>query len=115
MAKNQTSVQVGTQENLEEKKGFYWVLARPEIALLITLGALVAGLANLWIISKLAPITENLAVVTTRVSALETFNEGVVSRPELNTKFTDITGRLDTTISRLDRIESKLDRLIESR
>lgn len=108
MSENKTPVQVGTQEHLEEKRGFYWVLARPEIALLITLGALVAGLANIWIISKLSPITENLAVITTRVNAVEQFNEGVIPSSQLEVRFTDLTGRLD-------RIESKLDRLIESK
>lgn len=108
MAENMAQIKVSTQERLEEKKGHYWVLARPEVTLLITLGGVVVAMANLWIISKLAPITENLAVITTRVSALEETNGTFVPRNEFTAKFDDIADRLN-------RMETKLDRVIETR
>ena len=108
MEKVNTNIEVTSQRRLEEKRGSHWVLARPEITLLITIGGVVVAMANLWIISKLAPITENLAVITNRVSALEDTNGSYVPRLEFNAKFDDMTGRLD-------RIESKLDRAIETK
>lgn len=54
---------------------------------------------NLWIVTKLAPITQDLAIVSSRVDAIE---DGVVPREELD-------ARLDDVRSRLIRIETLLD------
>jgi hypothetical protein len=56
-------------------------------------------LANVWFAYKLAPLAQNLAVITERVNAIET--KGVINREEFN-----------QLISRLDRIDLKLTNLI---
>lgn len=55
---------------------------------------------NLWIVTKLAPITQDLAVITTRVEAVEKdFNVCVT------------TDLFETVERRLIRIENKIDGL----
>ncbi len=59
---------------------------------------------NLWLASKLAPLAQDIAVIQEKVDAQEI---ELVPRSELEGQFDNITNRLD-------RIESKLDRVIES-
>lgn len=73
-------------------------------SILLQAAALLALLANLWIASQLAPLITADAIIVERVSAIEEAN--LVPRSELDTKF-------DATEKRLERIENKIDRLIE--
>lgn len=64
--------------------------------LLVTIAGVAVALLNIWIVTKLAPLAEGLAVLTNRVEAVER-----VERDDFQ--------RID---KRLDRIEQKVDALI---
>ena len=66
----------------------------PLVYIVQIVGVLVVIL-NLWIASKLSPLSQNLAVITTRVNAVE---EALVPRSE-------IIARLDGIDKRLENIE----------
>lgn len=72
------------------------------LTLTLQLIAMVVVILNLWLVSKLSPITQDLAVVKTRVSAVEEAQSGFLS-----------TSVGEAITDRLNRIENKLDRLLE--
>lgn len=60
------------------------------------LAAIIVAILNIWLVTKLTPLYEDIAITNQRVSALE--------------NATPVTTReFDEIIDRLDRIESKLD------
>lgn len=61
--------------------------------------AVVITVLNLWLTSKLAPLSESVRVLDSRVEALESTE-------------TPTTRELQSINSRLDRIESRLDSVI---
>lgn len=67
------------------------------IQVIITIGGVVVALLNVWLIGKLSPLAQDIAVLSQRVYAVEDYQ----------------TINNDTVTSRLDRIESKIDRLVE--
>lgn len=60
------------------------------------LSAIIIAVANLWIVTQLAPIEKNLALVDQRVGAIEE------EKPITSREFEEI-------VHRLDRIEQKID------
>ena len=66
----------------KDKKNTELLLSK-RLQLAITVGALLVGLANVWIASKLAPIAQSVAVVTTRVQAIEENQTTFVPRNEV--------------------------------
>lgn len=67
------------------------------IQIAITIGGVVVALLNVWLIGKLSPLAQDLAVLSQQVYAVEEFQ----------------ASEHITISDRLDRIENKLDRLIE--
>ena len=67
------------------------------IQLIITIGGVVVALLNIWVVTKLSPLAQDIAVLSQRVYAVE--DSQVIDN--------------NTITSRLDRIEAKVDRLIE--
>lgn len=70
------------------------------IQLLLTLGGVAVAVLNLWAVSKLSPLYQDIAVVVTRVTAIEKREEGFANRNELSS--------ID---KRLERIENKIDNI----
>ena len=93
-------------ERIVEKNAFAIILAG--------LSALTA-VANLWTVSKLAPVTQDLAVISNRVQALEHSSEEHVPRREYDYTIDAVTNMIlgwkDDTDKRLERIEAKIDSL----
>lgn len=71
-------------------------------AILVQVVGVGVVLLNVWIVSKLAPVAQDLAVLATRVDAIETGQSSYVTE----NNFTFVTNRLD-------RLEVKIDRLLE--
>ncbi len=86
----------------ERTNGFHTFL-RGNIFQLITLIVLVG---NIWLAGKLAPLYARVGVLEQQILSLSVSADEVVPRTELDSKFKDI-------VDRLDRIEGKLDRVIE--
>ncbi len=72
------------------------------LAYVVQIVGIIVVLLNLWIAFKLAPLTENLAVIATRVQALEEGYDSFVPRIE-------IKGQLEEISRRLGNIEGKLE------
>lgn len=71
------------------------------IQLFLTLGGVAVAILNLWAIGKLSPLYKDIAVIVTRVDAVEKVQSGL---PDSN----DII----SIEKRLDRLETKIDQLI---
>lgn len=84
------------------------------LAVIIALVSAVTAIANLWSVSKLAPIAEGQAVLEVRVSAHDQVITTLVPRTELTGSLeslrTSIIEFKDNTNKRLDSIDRKLDR-----
>ena len=74
--------------------------AQKYLQLILTIGGVAVAILNLWSVSKLSPLYQDLAVVVTRVSAIEKREEGFANRNELS-----------GIEKRLERIEDKIDQL----
>lgn len=82
------------------KSGYTSIMSKivtKNIQLIITIGGVVVALLNIWVVTKLSPLAQDIAVLSQRVYAVE--DSQVVDN--------------NTITSRLDRIEAKVDRLIE--
>lgn len=99
--------------NEERKSTIEKVIEKNAFAILLAVISAITAVANLWTVSKLAPVTQDLAVITTRVEAVEHIAEQTVPRDEYNYTVDSITkmilGWKDDTDKRLDRIENKID------
>lgn len=84
-------------------------LKKNSLPIFLQVLSLLALIANLWLASKLSPLAKDIAVITTRVSANETIDAQqhptFVTHEQIKREVTE----------RLDRIEGKLDRVIENR
>jgi hypothetical protein len=69
----------------------------------IQIMGMVVIVLNLWLVSKLAPLVQSIALIDQRVQAVE---QNYIGHNEIDS-------RLDNVIDRLDRIENKLDRHLE--
>ena len=82
------------------KSGYTSIMSKAitkNIQLVITIGGVVVALLNIWVVTKLSPLAQDIAVLSQRVYAVE--DSQVIDN--------------NTITSRLDRIEAKVDRLIE--
>lgn len=77
--------------------GLTETLSKTQLQTLVTITGVVVALLNVWIVSKIAPVAQDIAVITARVDAIE--------------KEQDIEH--NNLYSRLERIENKLDTLLE--
>lgn len=89
--------------SMEEKE--YKNFIPKNIQILLTVAGVVVALLNIWIVAKLAPISENISVVSTKVDALQENQNDFVGRPEWSQRLIEVNNRLD-------RMESKIDRLL---
>lgn len=89
--------------NNKEKNNGWGEFFTKRVQFFLTLAGVAIALLNIWIASKLAPIAQDIAVIERQVSANEV---RLVPR-------TEIEGELENINHRLDRIENKLDRVIE--
>lgn len=100
-------------KNEKEKNTIERIIEKNAFALFLAIISALTAVANLWSISKLAPVTQDLAVISTRVQAVERISEQHVSRDEYEVTIDALTkmilGWKDDTDKRLDRIENKLD------
>lgn len=92
---------------------FLSLVEKNAFAIVVAALSAFTAILNLWAFSKLAPITQNQAVITSRVDAIEARSVDAVSRTEFNTtidsfKLSIGDFRSDTN-NRFDRIERKLD------
>ena len=71
--------------------------------------ALLVALFNIWLASKLSPITTGIALIGQRVEAIERIE------PVGSKDYEEILDRIEDHRDRLIRIEGKLDRYIEIR
>jgi len=69
----------------------------------IQIMGVVVIILNLWLVSKLAPLVQSIALIDQRVQAVE---ENYIGHSEIDS-------RLESVITSLDRIEAKLDRHLE--
>jgi hypothetical protein len=76
------------------------------VMLIVTLGNLLIGVLNFGIASKLEPIASDIQLNRTRVEALEDMADKKVDHNEF-------TMFVDNICNRLDRLENKIDRLVE--
>lgn len=77
--------------------GLTETLSKTQLQTLVTITGVVVALLNVWIVSKIAPVAQDIAVITARVDAIE---------KEQDTEHNNL-------YSRLERIENKLDTLLE--
>ncbi len=75
------------------------------VTIVVQIAAVVAVLANLYVASRISPLSQDQAILTTRVNALELRSVESVPRPE-------IEGKFETLVKNDERIESKLDQLL---
>lgn len=91
------------------------ILEKNSVTIILAGFSAITAIANLWTVSKLAPVTQDLAVVTSRVSAVETTTGSLVPRTEYETTIRAITDSIsqwrESENQRLDRIERKIDQL----
>lgn len=73
--------------------------------------------ANLWLASKLSPVVKDIDTVADKVNAIE---ETLEDRPELVQRFVvteERVGQVDKSLAEIrkwqDRVEDKIDRIIE--
>lgn len=62
---------------------------------IITLAGVVVALLNIWIVTKLAPLAKDLAVVTTRVEAVELREENFIPRGEITAELNGIKTEIE--------------------
>lgn len=77
--------------------GLTETLSKTQLQTIVTITGVVVALLNVWIVSKIAPVAQDIAVITARVDAIE---------KEQDTEHNNM-------YSRLERIENKLDTLLE--
>ena len=65
------------------------------LAYVVQIVGLLVIIANIWIVAKLSPIVEDLAVIATRVQALEADHKTFVPRNEIELQLVDIDRRLE--------------------
>lgn len=82
---------------------------------LFPMSVVVVGALNVWLVYKLAPITQGAAIVETRVSANEDRIEGV--KESMGEGFTAVANTITALDNRLtgrvDGVDGKLDKALE--
>ena len=100
-------------KNEKDKSTIERVIEKNAFALFLAIISALTAVANLWSISKLAPVTQDLAVISTRVQAVERISKQNVPREEFEVTVNALTDMIlnwkNDTDKRLDRIENKID------
>lgn len=71
------------------------------LAYFVQIAGVLVLLLNLWIASKLAPITQDLAVIATRVEAVEELDKTFIGRAEIELQLKAINRRLNSIDGKL--------------
>ena len=80
------------------------------VALSLQAISVVVLLANLWLASKLAPLASGIESVSSRVEAIE--SQSSESKPLIE-RFIKLETKTESLTITVDRIEGKVDRIIE--
>ena len=67
-----------------------------KLTLMVQIAGLIIVFANVWIIAKLSPITEDIATITTKVEAIETLDKTFIGRSEIEVQLKAINKSLDS-------------------
>lgn len=101
--------------NEQKKSTIERIFEKNAFAIVLAVISAITAVANLWTVSKLAPVTQDLAVIANRVEAVEHTSATIVPRSEYDFTINAITdmmmGWKEDTNKRLDRIEGKIDEL----
>lgn len=90
---------------------FITILTENKVQLLITLFSVAIAVVNFLVVSKLAPVSQDLAVISTRVNALE--SREIVAKDEWVRRNDTVDKRFDALDKRLERLDNTQDRILE--